>query len=157
MRSDANVNMKTHWKLVTYLIGGNDFCADICYNDDQEKIIQDGAKNLIQVLRILRENLPRLMVNVVLPPDVSILTRFKNRPDECKSLHYLECPCMFSLNHLKNRERSLETIRRWNEMTADVVKMPEFHDRIVSLGFLENFIKENRKTLIFPGLCCESS
>lgn len=94
------------------MIGGNDFCLDICYHQNQDEVIEKAAKNLHLALRILKENLPRTMVNFVLPPDVSILTRFTNRPAECQTLHYFECPCMFSLNHLKNREKSMNTIKR---------------------------------------------
>lgn len=114
MRSDSKVNMKKHWKLITYMIGGNDFCLDICYTGNQDKVLQKMGENLVLTLRIIRENLPRSLVNVVLPPDVSILTKFVNKPDECKSLHYLECPCLFSLNHLRDRERTFDTIRRYN-------------------------------------------
>lgn len=112
MRSDSNVNMKNHWKLVTYMVGGNDFCLDMCYYDNQEKVLEKARNSLIQALRILRENVPRTLVNVVLPPDVTILTRFTNKPNECKTLHYIECPCFFSLTHLKNRGRSIDTMRR---------------------------------------------
>jgi hypothetical protein len=113
MRSDPKVNIKKHWKMITYMIGGNDFCLDICYYDNQDKVLLKMGEDLVRALRILRENLPRSLVNVVLPPDVSILTRFTNKPDECKSLHYVECPCFFSLNHLRDRERSIATIRRF--------------------------------------------
>lgn len=112
MRGDSNVNMKKHWKLLTYMIGANDFCLDVCYHQNQDKVIEKAASSLILALRILRENLPRTLVNVVLPPDVTILTRFTNRPDECKSLHYFECPCLFSLNHYRNRDQTFDTIRR---------------------------------------------
>jgi lysophospholipase L1-like esterase len=114
MRSDAKVDMKNHWKLITYMIGGNDFCLDICYHQNQDEVIEKAGKNFLQALRILRENLPKTMVNVVLPPDVTILTRFTKRPAECQSLHYLECPCLFSLNHQKNRDRSAATIKKYS-------------------------------------------
>lgn len=132
MRVDKNVDMKKHWKLITYMIGGNDFCLDICYSNDQNKIIENAAKDLTTVLRILRENLPRTLVNVVLPPDVSILTRIKNRPSECRTLHYFECPCMFSPNLLGTKSRSMNTIKRWNKVIEEVVNLPEFHNRNVS-------------------------
>jgi hypothetical protein len=70
-------------------------------------------------------------VNVVLPPDVSILTRIKNRPNECRSLHYFECPCMFSLNKQETKARSINTIKRWNKAIEQVVNLPEFHNRNV--------------------------
>lgn len=94
------------------MIGANDFCLDICYHHDQDKVIERAMDNLKKTLRILRENLPRTIVNVVLPPNVSNLTKFTNIPPECQSLQYLECPCFFSLNHLKNQERSANTIKR---------------------------------------------
>lgn len=112
MRSDPKVNLKKDWKLVTYMIGSNDFCLDICYYDNQDKVLERARADHILALRILRENLPRTMVNVVLPPDVTIVTRFVNRPDTCKATHYGECPCLFSLNQQKNRDRSVDTIRR---------------------------------------------
>lgn len=67
MRSDANVDIKNHWKLLTMMIGSNDFCLDICYYDNQDKLIEDAERNMIHVLRILRENLPRTLINVVIP------------------------------------------------------------------------------------------
>lgn len=112
MRSDPKVNIKNHWKLLTYMIGANDFCLDICYHQDQNKVIEKAAEAMILALRILRENLPRTLVNVVLPPDVSLLLRFTNKPDACKTLHYFECPCLFSLNHFRNRNRTFDTINR---------------------------------------------
>lgn len=132
MRSDKNVNIKKHWKIITVMIGGNDFCLENCYHDNQNEIVEKAGRDLKIVLRILRENLPRTLVNVVLPPDVSILTRMTNRPDACKTLHYFECPCMFSLTHFRTRERSVDTIKRWNKKIEEVTKMPEFHDRNVS-------------------------
>lgn len=131
MRSDKNVNMKRHWKLVTIMIGGNDFCLDICYYNNQDQIIQKAGRDLMTVLRILRENLPRTLVNVVLPPNVGLLTKITNRPDTCKALHYIECPCMFSLTHYSNRERSIDTMRRWNRHIQEIANMEEFHNRNV--------------------------
>jgi hypothetical protein len=49
------------------MIGSNDFCLDICYYENQEKLIDDAEKNMMHVLRIIRENLPRTLVNVVTP------------------------------------------------------------------------------------------
>lgn len=67
MRSDALVDMKNHWKLITIMVGSNDFCLDVCYHKNQEKLVEQSGRDLIQVLRIIRENLPRTLVNLVLP------------------------------------------------------------------------------------------
>lgn len=67
MRSDPQVDMQNHWKVVTMMIGSNDFCLDVCYSKDQDKLVQQAERDMIRVLRIMRENLPRTLVNVVLP------------------------------------------------------------------------------------------
>jgi hypothetical protein len=67
MRSDAHVDIERHWKVVTIMIGSNDFCLDICYHDNQQRLLDEGEINMIRVLRILRDNLPRTLVNVVIP------------------------------------------------------------------------------------------
>jgi GDSL-like Lipase/Acylhydrolase len=67
MRSDENVDIQRHWKLITIMIGSNDFCLDICYFEDQDQLIEQARLDLIRVLKILRENLPRTLVNVVIP------------------------------------------------------------------------------------------
>ena len=67
MKSDQNVKTD-HWKLVTMLIGPNDFCLDICYQTVPEEIVDNHEQDLLKVFRTLRDNLPRTMLNVVLPP-----------------------------------------------------------------------------------------
>jgi hypothetical protein len=136
MRSDKKVNIAKHWKLITIMIGGNDFCLDVCYTNDQRKVVEKSGSDLLSVLRILKANLPRSLINVVLPPDVSILTRIKNRNHECKALHYFECPCMFSLNLAGTRQRTINTMQMWKQRTLDILKMPEFHTTVNKLYFL---------------------
>lgn len=104
-------------------------------------------RDLTLVLRILRDNLPRTMVNVVLPPNVAIIRNFTKKPGECDTLHYFECPCMLSLNHLQNLDKTMNTIKRWNFVVKEVVDLEEFHNHSVSLinnqerqQFIINFI-----------------
>lgn len=68
MRSDPNVDIQRHWKLVTILIGPNDFCLDFCYQAIPERSSENHRRELIETLRILRDNLPRTIVNLVTPP-----------------------------------------------------------------------------------------
>uniref|UniRef100_A0A1B0FV22 Putative phospholipase n=1 Tax=Lutzomyia longipalpis TaxID=7200 RepID=A0A1B0FV22_LUTLO len=68
MRSNPNVNITKHWKMVFYWIGTNDFCSDMCYLDDPSVVIEKHARELAETLRILRDNLPRTMVNVIASP-----------------------------------------------------------------------------------------
>lgn len=65
---DPNVNVTINWKLVTILIGPNDFCLDFCYLQNPEKSVKNHKRDLINTLRTLRDNLPRTIVNLVTPP-----------------------------------------------------------------------------------------
>lgn len=68
VKSDPKVDVKRHWKLITLLIGANDFCSDICYYDPPEAVPKLHEKHLLAALRTIRDNLPRTMVNVVTAP-----------------------------------------------------------------------------------------
>lgn len=55
--------MKLHWKLITFMIGGNDFCSDICYQTNATQWINESQeKYLIKTLRYLRDNSPRYVL-----------------------------------------------------------------------------------------------
>lgn len=132
MKNNKKVKLKRHWKLVTYMIGANDFCSEICRFDDQEKLIAKAGKDLTTVLTLLKKNLPRTLVNIVLPPDVSNLLSIKNRPIECYLLNLMECPCIISKKYAGTLQRSLETIKNWQKNIEKVVRREEFHDSDVS-------------------------
>lgn len=68
IKSDPKVDLKKHWKLITLLIGANDFCSDICYYGTAEVVLKLHEKHLLAALRTIRDNLPRTIVNVVSAP-----------------------------------------------------------------------------------------
>lgn len=81
--NDPVVNVTRDWKMVTILIGPNDFCLDFCYQKNPEKSIKNHRRELIATLRTLRDNLPRTIVNLVTPPckpiDFAFRIKKKNR------------------------------------------------------------------------------
>lgn len=87
MKSDVNVDIANHWKLITIMTGSNDFCHETCIK--QEKSIEIGRHNLIEALRILRRNLPRTLINLVLPLDPNVIHNLVNVPIECQVIHQL--------------------------------------------------------------------
>lgn len=66
--NDPRVDVPQHWKLVTILIGPNDFCLDFCYQKNPERSVMKHKQELLQTLRTLRDHLPRTFVNLVTPP-----------------------------------------------------------------------------------------
>lgn len=67
MTKDPNVKPE-HWKLINFFIGANDFCIDICFRDDMGNIVKNHEKDVLKVFRTLRDNLPRVMLNVLITP-----------------------------------------------------------------------------------------
>lgn len=69
VRTDRRVNIKTDWKLITIMIGSNDFCLDVCKrtNSSIANIVGRAQQDLITSLRILKKNLPRTLINLVIP------------------------------------------------------------------------------------------
>ena len=68
IKSDQRVNFKNHWKLITLLIGPNDFCINLCYEKIPESVVDAHEKDLLATFRNIRDNMPRTIINVVIPP-----------------------------------------------------------------------------------------
>lgn len=63
MRLDPRVNMSKHWKLLTLMIGTNDFCSDICHqNLGPLWMNREIEGNIIKTLRIIRDGMPRYFI-----------------------------------------------------------------------------------------------
>lgn len=51
--------------MVTLFIGHNDFCSEICYFSKPEEILQKHKSDLLQSLRLLRDHIPKTIVNII--------------------------------------------------------------------------------------------
>lgn len=49
------------------MVGDNDFCSEMCYYKDPEVVLEKHKRDLLSVLRILKVNLPRTIVNIIPP------------------------------------------------------------------------------------------
>ncbi|XP_055676504.1 phospholipase B1, membrane-associated-like [Lutzomyia longipalpis] len=142
MESNPNVNIKKHWKMVFYLFGANDFCMDMCYVEDPMKIVEKHEKELIETLRILRDNLPRTMVNVIASPSMKVLIKLRGRPAECVAAHHIECPCFFSSARRRFQKLYLRTIEAWKDVQRKVINREEFHNKTDFTVNLQPFTDE---------------
>ncbi|XP_055692992.1 phospholipase B1, membrane-associated-like [Lutzomyia longipalpis] len=130
MKLDPRVNMTHHWKIVTYMIGGNDFCSDVCYQANATMWINEmQEKYLIESLRYLRDNLPRTIVNLVPSPLISLSFSMDNvqTPFSCSLTRPIECSCLFGPSYSKDRKlfRSLE--RKFVKIMERVSFLGELH------------------------------
>ena len=98
------------------MIGGNDFCVNICTVPRPWSILKDHKKNLISALRILKDNLPRTLVFVVTPPHLKEavpIVRGRDYMWPCYFSTMLPCSCMFALKYTDQRSIYNEVIERF--------------------------------------------
>ena len=78
----------------------------MCYHQNPTEIIKQHEQDLLKVFRLIRDNIPRVMLNVVPPPSkcshvlqpttlimlsvsgVQILVEFTGKSAECESVHH---------------------------------------------------------------------
>lgn len=129
MMHDPNVNMTHHWKIVTLLIGNNDFCTDVCYLKDPMKAIDYHEQNMLKTYRYLRDNVPRLMLNVVPAPNLLLLTRLKGLPSQCSITLPFECPCIIGKSSQRHKYMD-RLMNKWIEKDIEVANRDEFNSEV---------------------------
>ncbi|XP_008210041.1 phospholipase B1, membrane-associated [Nasonia vitripennis] len=93
MRSDPDIDIDNHWKMITILFGANDICSAQCYSPKEFSPIR-YALHLRRALDFLRASLPRTIVNLIPAIDVTVSLRVPVRSLMCSILHPLYCACM---------------------------------------------------------------
>lgn len=49
------------------MMGSNTYCLELCY-EDNDKLVENHRREILQTLLYLKENLPRTIVNLILSP-----------------------------------------------------------------------------------------
>ncbi|CAH0558646.1 unnamed protein product [Brassicogethes aeneus] len=58
-------------KLISLMIGPNDFCLNICYQKDLNQVLRHHRRDLIKTLRKLRDSVPRTFVMLIPAPTIN--------------------------------------------------------------------------------------
>ncbi|XP_015436568.1 PREDICTED: phospholipase B1, membrane-associated-like isoform X2 [Dufourea novaeangliae] len=129
MKKDPRIDMKNHWKLVSLMIGCNDICSNVCSVPSPWSIVEEHKADIIKTLEILRDNLPRTLVILILPPHLSALVNAQQGRDSlrCYLFTTTACPCLIALQHRPLRQLYYEINRRWQKLEEEVADYPEFH------------------------------
>jgi hypothetical protein len=129
--------------MVTFMIGPNDFCSEICFEKNLTATLERHRKDLIQVLTILKINLPRTIVNLIPPPsrcscfgnqnasniillDLKILTELVGKSFACEISHLVECPCLFGPTSGNRQEIYFKLMEQWQQMDIEIGNSEEF-------------------------------
>ncbi|XP_017798889.1 PREDICTED: phospholipase B1, membrane-associated-like [Habropoda laboriosa] len=128
IRNDSRIDINKHWKLISISIGSNDFCAEMCAVSSPWSLIENHKIDLINTLRILRDNLPRTFLTLNLPPHLEALiaTRQGRSSLKCYAMTNLECPCLFALQYRDRRPEYYDIMRSWQELEEEIANYEEF-------------------------------
>ncbi|XP_078037527.1 phospholipase B1, membrane-associated-like [Augochlora pura] len=129
LRKDPRVDIKKHWKLITLMIGSNDFCSNLCGTSSPWSLLDEHEKDLVKALRILKANLPRTYIALVLSPHLSSLVKYQDNTKEmrCYLLTRFECSCLFALQFRSMRDEYYRIMDRWHDLERTIAEYSEFH------------------------------
>lgn len=96
------------------MVGSNDFCLFICTTNETE-FLKNHERDIVETLRILRDNIPRVFVSLIPPPNLKVLVKINNIENLsiwCDMMTDIECPCLFGLRYRNKRQRYFDIIKR---------------------------------------------
>ncbi|XP_039301947.1 phospholipase B1, membrane-associated [Solenopsis invicta] len=128
IKKDPRINLQKHWKFISLMIGGNDFCTEICWTASPWSILETHKADILQVLRILRDNLPRTFVALVPPPSLKTLADSRQgRPSlTCFVTTDFECSCLFGSSFRRFRDIYYNIMSQWQKLDMEIASYPEF-------------------------------
>lgn len=95
-------------------MGNNDICLNICDPPSPWAIFEKHKVNLIKSLRLLRDNLPRTFVALIMVTDLKALVDAHETINlfHCYLITQIACGCLFSLQYRQHRLEYFEVIKR---------------------------------------------
>ncbi|XP_046878071.1 phospholipase B1, membrane-associated-like [Hypomesus transpacificus] len=94
MKNDSRINFQSDWKIITVFIGGNDLCT-YCQNSLFYSV-ENFLRHIQEALDYLHKEVPRAIVNLVEPIDITSLRKAHQDPSvKCPTwLVNILCPCV---------------------------------------------------------------
>lgn len=128
IRNDRRVDLKNHWKLISFLFGANDICQDVCMLDNPYEAVELHRRKLFEAFTYLKHNLPRTIINLIIMPDLTGMVNSKPLPEICHVTRYVECPCLFR-EVFKNYTRTyFDIMTKIQKVQEEFGKDPRFKD-----------------------------
>ncbi|EDW03078.1 GH11043 [Drosophila grimshawi] len=137
-RSDPKVNIRQHWKMLSIQVGANDLCSELCNWPDTDAFLRMEAHQLHKTFRLLKDNVPRLLINYIVLPDIDeLLNMVRKAPSHCAQRMSFFCNC-----HIKYDQQMLyNAAKRFLHLQLSIASSPEFRSddfAIVTHGILRN-------------------
>uniref|UniRef100_A0A1I8NW06 Phospholipase B1, membrane-associated n=1 Tax=Stomoxys calcitrans TaxID=35570 RepID=A0A1I8NW06_STOCA len=144
MKQDPLIDMQHHWKLLTIFVGTNDLCTEMCHYENMWDFLQQHEQDILEALRELKQNVPRLLVNLIPAPNmVNLIRNLRNISEFCDLAYNFACSCLMSKTYgPEYLQRAQEFIIRWQAIDEHVASRAEFHSSDFGVNyhsFMANF------------------
>lgn len=127
LQRDPKVDMKNHWKHISIMIGSNDFCSEMCYTQTLTELLEAHERDIVKALRIIRDNVPRVFVSLIMPPNLKVLVDSREKTNfYCEFTIDALCPCLFGLRFRHKRPEYYDFMKSWGLLEMKISKYPEF-------------------------------
>lgn len=150
--NDPKVDLKNHWKFISLMIGDNDFCSEICYTNQLDKVVEQHERDLLTVMRMIRDSLPRTFFNLIVVPSIETLMRTYGTPPDCVTGHVLECPCFYASRFQSKRKTFFKVMQKWQQLELEIVNREEFQNRTDFTAVAQTFTQHVRMPRKSDGL-----
>ncbi|XP_015109337.1 phospholipase B1, membrane-associated [Diachasma alloeum] len=151
MKSDPRVDVEKHWKMITIFMGANDICSDICWTHPPSKAFVNHKNDLIETLRILRDNLPRTIISLLPLPNLMNVLEWKGRPAICNLFVQIGCSCLVGSPYRKQRAEFEQILIKWQQLDKEIPSYPEFQKEDFSVVAQTFMLQTNLPTVIPDG------
>ena len=137
LQSHPEVDVQNDWKLLNIFIGGNDVCK-YC-RDPSKNTPDDFAGNISQAIQIIKDHVPRVMVNLVTMLHLEMIRSIDRNEFFCQALHVDECHCESDTNFtspeisklcvaMQESEKAIETSGKFEADDFTLVTQPFFNE-----------------------------
>uniref|UniRef100_A0A914W4X5 Phospholipase B1, membrane-associated n=1 Tax=Plectus sambesii TaxID=2011161 RepID=A0A914W4X5_9BILA len=117
------IDMENDWKLVSLFIGSNDACH-YC-QDNVTYSAANFSSNVRQAIKILYDNVPRVLVNIIGSLHVEIARQVDATDALCKTAHTLvECQCEY--DHNVSDADFASIVYQYQQAAYDIMMSGEF-------------------------------
>ncbi|KAE9554587.1 hypothetical protein FO519_002226 [Halicephalobus sp. NKZ332] len=137
LQSHPEIDIQNDWKLLNIFIGGNDvcgYCKDPAHNTPER-----FAENISQAVQIIKDHVPRVIVNVVTMLHLEMVRSIDRDQFFCQALHVDECHCESDTNftndqisqvcqNMQKSEKGIETSGQFEADDFTLVTQPFFND-----------------------------
>ncbi|XP_076613028.1 phospholipase B1, membrane-associated-like [Chaetodon auriga] len=143
MKRDPRINFKSDWKLITVFVGGNDIC-DHCYNSLRYSV-ENYVRNVKEGLDYLHKEVPRALVNLVEPLQITPLRELHKDPSlKCPTwLVKILCPCVILPEENSTALQMVEDLtRNYQRILHDLVDSSQYDTRSDFTVVIQPFFRE---------------